>query len=215
MALGGHKNTSLVNYSGYSYEGKPIVLGKSRGRPIKEEHHKMTWWPDKTKVEAATLFAVTGDKHYVSETTGVPVGQIERWKGEPWWELTITRVQKDTNNEIDGQFTHLITLALEGLKDRFVNGDAVVNRKGEITRKPLGARDMAICAAIIFDKRQLVRGEATERVERIDPEAHLKRLKAAFEKLAKAQEEKTIEGVVIDKETEDASRSSGETPQGD
>jgi hypothetical protein len=44
----------------------------------------------------------------------------------------------------------------ESIIDRLDNGDAYVVG-GEVKRKPVSARDLALVAAITFDKRQLAR----------------------------------------------------------
>lgn len=213
MALGTQKDVQLVRYSGYSYEGKPILLTKQRGRPVKLAHHKPSWYPEEKKIEAATLYAVTGNLKQVSELTKVSTQTLRNWQAEPWWGTVMEKVRRDHNEDIDGKFTGIIQQSLEVLLDRLHNGDVVILKDGTERRKPLSARDAAIVQAIIFDKRQLVRGEATTRVEKVDSEAKQKKLKDLFERFARA---KTIEGEVISPGDEhDASRSSGEETQGD
>lgn len=55
----------------------------------------------------------------------------------------------------DGAFTRIIHEATAQLLDRVKNGDPVMVA-GTVKRKPVSARDLALVAAITYDKRALV-----------------------------------------------------------
>src|SRR5262249_38313588 len=58
--------------------------------------------------------------------------------------------------ELDGAYTRILDKALQELLDRLEQGDPFVVG-GEVKRKPVSARDLALVAAITYDKRRLSR----------------------------------------------------------
>lgn len=186
------KQMGISKYTGYSYEGKPITLTKKPGPPIKQARHNPKWYPEQTKVEAATLYAVTRNWGHTSELSKVPVGTLKKWAQEDWWQNVIGRIVKDKNDELDGALTSIIHECQEQIKNRLQVGDPKVNFKtGDVYYVPLDVRALTMSLAILFDKRQLIRGEATSRSETVSTEKRLEFLKGQFEKFSKAKE---IEG---------------------
>jgi hypothetical protein len=197
MALGSHKQLGLSKTTGYSYEGQPITLRKMSGKPIKEERHRRDWWPEEKRIEAATLYAVTRNYNQVAELSGVPITRIKAWSKEAWWDNVVSTVVKDKNEELDGCLTEIIHECQNQIKDRLKRGDVRVNFKtGEQYLVPLDVRALTMSLAILFDKRQLIRGEATSRTESISADKRLEHLKTEFEKFSKAKviEHEKIEG---------------------
>ena len=192
----GTPNVGARNYTGYSYEGKPIVLAKKRGNPSLKEHHKMGYVPEDKKIEAATLYAVLKNYKEVSEITGVSVANIKKWKQEAWFENVVSRVIKEKNDILDQKLTGVIENCAELIQERLTKGDVRVNYKtGETYEVPLDARGLALVMGIVFDKRQLIRGEATSRTETVSFDRRLENLRDTFEKFSKATQ---IEGEIID-----------------
>jgi hypothetical protein len=60
--------------------------------------------------------------------------------------------------ELDGVYTRILDEATTQLLDRVRNGDPYIVG-GEVKRKPVAARDLALVAAITFDKRALARNQ--------------------------------------------------------
>lgn len=207
MALGAHKQLGLSKKTGYSYQGKPIELRKQSGHSLKKPYHKMTWYPDQKKTEAATLFAVTKSWSQVSELSGVGVGTLKSWAKEAWWDSIISQVVKDKNEELDGALTEIIHECENQIKNRLKEGDVRVNFKtGEQYRVPLDVRALTMSLAILFDKRQLIRGEATSRTESISTDRRLEKLKSEFEKFSKTKviEHASVESVSQETEGQEA-----------
>lgn len=186
-------NVGASKYTGFSYEGKPIVLAKQRGGVLKQERHNNLWWPEEKKIEVATLWAVLRDVKQVSELSKVGVPTIRKWKDEPWFYNVVSRVVKEKNDILDQKLTGVIDACAIQIQERLLNGDTKVNYKtGQIYTAPLDARGLALVMGIIFDKRQLLRGEATSRTETISFDRRLENLKETFERFSKATQ---IEGV--------------------
>jgi hypothetical protein len=208
MSFGEMKNTGLSKYTGYSYEGKPITLTKKPGPPIKQERHNARWFPEETKIEAATMYAATRNLKTVQEYTKVPVSTLRRWQSEPWWTNVVDRVVKDNNDQLDAALTDIIDTCKDQIQDRLKNGDVRVNFKtGETYTTPMSARELTMTLAILFDKRQLIRGEATSRSETVSQDKRLEVLREQFVKFSEASE---IEGEFEDATTLEEDPQAGE-----
>jgi hypothetical protein len=213
MSFGEMKNTSIAKYTGYSYEGKPITLTKKPGKPLKQAHHNRRWIPEEKRIEAATLYAATRDLKTVQKVTNLSISQLRKWQDEPWWNNVVSRVVKDNNDQLDAALTDIIDECKEQIKDRLTHGDVKLNYKtGETIKVPLAARELTMTLAILFDKRQLIRGEATSRTESISSDKRLEQLREEFTKFSKAIE---IEGETIDEpiQQEEPQGQAGEDPE--
>lgn len=189
-------NVGSDKYTGYSYEGKAIVLAKKRGGSLKQDHHKNSWQPEEKRIEVATMWAVLRNLDQVSELTGVGVGVIKKWKEEPWFHNVVSRVVKDKNDVLDQKLTDVIENCAGLISDRLKDGDPRVNYKtGEVYTVPLDARGLAMVLGILFDKRQLIRGQATSVTENVSFDRRLENLKDAFERFSAATQ---IEGIKVE-----------------
>ena len=72
--------------------------------------------------------------------------------------------------------------------DRFDNGEVHFDRKtGTTHRVPVRVKDIAYMTSVLFDKRQIIRGEPTTRTETISKDQKLQELKETFENLARSK----------------------------
>lgn len=190
------KTTSVQKQTNYFYEGRMIVLTKQPGRPRKRTKlthatrnlHRGDWWPQDKKIEAATVFAVTRNYDRTSDLTGIPAHELRKFGEEAWWHEIGSKVRKEKNEALDGKITETLDKALDLITDRLVNGETYYNPRTETEYiLPVKAKDAAIVTSILFEKRQLIRGEATSRTENSTSEQKLLVLKANFEKLAKSK----------------------------
>ena len=78
------------------------------------------------------------------------------WSIQPWFATMLAELRAVKGAELDGIYTRILDEATEQLLDRVKHGDPILV-KGQIRRKPVSARDLALVAAITFDKRQLCR----------------------------------------------------------
>lgn len=178
----------LTKSSGYTYEGREIVLSKTDGKPAKTARNNKKWWPDSKKLESATLFAILRDSKKVSDLTSVPASVIDDWSMEPWFGEIIVKVKKERNEKLDAAITDVLSKGLEIVADRFAHGEIYVDRRtGKEYRVPVNVKNVAIVADIFFDKRQLIRGEATTLTSTITQEEKLQKLRDNFESLAKSK----------------------------
>lgn len=114
------------------------------------------------KVEAISLFMVTNNLTQVAEQLNIPINTLSNWKNRsPWWDETIQSIRKEKQLELDTLLTNTIHTAVNQLVDRLDNGDYKVDKQGDLHRVPISARDLATTLSIIYEKRALLRGEAT------------------------------------------------------
>ena len=184
-------------YTGFSYESKPIVITKHRGRPFQVlDHHNKNFVSEDKRIEVATLYAALRNYEEVSRLTGISAQRIKRMKDEAWFHNIVNRVIKDKNDELDRKLTEVISGCADLIKERLLEGDTKVNYKtGQLFKVPVDSRALALVMGIIFDKRQLIRGEATSRTENISFENRLKELRETFVTFSKQVE---IEGEYTD-----------------
>lgn len=175
---------------------------KKRGRPTTVEARRKaknktpgkatgskTFYTDKEKMEAACAFAVTGNSRRASELTRIPEATIRMWKQTEWWNEIQDKIIKEQDEELGTKLTALVDKAVGEINDRLDEGDWVYNAKlDKLIRKPVGARDLSIVSAVLVDKRQLLRGQPTSRVERVSQEETLAKLAADFRKFSQAKE---------------------------
>jgi hypothetical protein len=179
---------------------KPLSLKRSLGIPTKGQNRiagKRNHFSEQKKLEVACAFAVTGNSRRTSELTDVPEGTIRSWKSTEWWHEIQSRILMEQDEELDVKLTKLVDKAVESVNDRLDHGDYVYNAKDDkLVRKPVGARDLAIITAITVDKRQLLRGQPTARVEKVSTDERLKKLSDHFKQFSLARDitnESTIE----------------------
>lgn len=147
------------------------------------------------KLFALCAWLVTGTPKKASQFCGIPAGTISAFKQTNWWKSSLEIIQKDRQGDLDLALTKVIHKAAEVQLDRLEKGDIVPQIvKGEVqyVARPVTARDAAVVASQMADKRALMRGDPTTRVEKTSSQ-RLNELQKQFEKFAKA---KTIEGEV-------------------
>lgn len=182
-----YEKVDLIDDSGYDKE--------TAGWDLKDLYHPNSCYTPETKVRAVMAYLVTGTSKQAEQFSGVKATVIRDWKSRAeWWPLVMGECRKKKQDELDAAYTSILHQAVGTLSDRIENGDEFIDRNGKRYRKLLSARDLAIITGVIYDKRALLRGDPTGRIERRTSGDNLKMLQANFEKIAKQLEAKTIEG---------------------
>jgi len=164
----------------YTIEGVPVTLEK--------KYKRNTRATDEDRARTVALYVATGSVTDVSELTGFSRQIIHRWMQEPWWPVLLDKVKKEHNDRLDAGISKVINLSVDQLEDRVQNGDSHLAKDGQIVRVPVKARDLAGTIGTLFDRRQLIRGEATSVTTSTDPTARLQTLFDKFQKFATAKE---------------------------
>lgn len=186
--------------TGLTYEGKEIILEKqtgynpaARGVRMGTLKRSKKHYPEAKKIEAATLYAALGNVYRVAELTGVPYGTCKKWSQEDWWYATLARVKRENLDEMDAKTTKIIDKALDKLMERIDGGDYIYDMKtGRTVPIPMSGRDLAIVTGTIFDKRQLLRGEATKITHAVASDDHLKMLADKFVQFVEEKQSKQL-----------------------
>ena len=151
------------------------------------------------KLRAAMAYLITGNSVEASKVCGIPDKTIRDWTREVWWADFIGECRKEKNEELDAAFTDILHMAVGEVKDRIANGDEVIDTKtGTKNRKKVSARDATLVAAVLVDKRAILRGEPTRISKTINEKDRLKTLAQDLEGVLGVQE--TKDGVQIKKD---------------
>jgi hypothetical protein len=193
------------------YEGKVIIAARQGGKPRdfrmkKTRATKVGFYTEAKKVETATLYAALGDVKATAKLAKVPVEQVEKWQDEEWWLLTLAKVKRNQNSVLDVKASTIVDKAMDQLLNRVEQGDHILNIKtGEIVQIPMSGRDLSVVAGTIFDKRQLIRGEATKISKAVNSEEFLEKLADKFKEFARQSNNATKRppAVISSEEIED------------
>jgi hypothetical protein len=178
--------------------GKPSTLQQRRkSTPVQGKvKGKRGFYSDKEKMNAVCVFAVSGNSRRTAELTKIPEATIRAWKMTEWWHEIATRIIVEQDEELDTKLTALVDKAVGQVNDRLDNGNWIYNPKlDKMVRKPVDAKELAIVTAISIDKRQLLRGQPTSRIEKISQDERLLKLSEQFKQFAKAKEVLQVEEV--------------------
>lgn len=153
---------------------------------LRRKHVKNTTWPREKKLQAVTQFLALGNMKLVAATTGVDYGLLRQWKMQPWWKELEIEIRASENLQLDNNLTKIVDKSLETVADRLENGDYIFdNKTGQIKRKPVNMKDAAKVSVDLLSKRELLRGNATERtlVTALPMAEQLKLLAAEFARM--------------------------------
>jgi len=168
------------------------------------------------KMNIVLCYFLTGKSNYAATLAKnsygikVPPATIRAWKTKSsWWLDVYNECKKKKNEELDSACSQVIHQNLEEIQDRVTKGDyklaKVIDEEtgktiNKVIRMPMTGRDLVIVMGTIFDKRQLLRGEATARTEKVTETDRLKKLEDKFIEMAGMKKEwnaKTIEGETL------------------
>ena len=145
--------------------------------------------PPEVRMAACAAYLVEGDSKRVEKLTGIPARTIREWTTQEWWHEATERLRIQYEARLDIKLTAIMDKALSAVLDRLEHGDEVLDAKsGTMTRRKVSGRDAAIISAVAFDKRALLRGQPTSRVERVDLGALREKFRNAVERVVDANE---------------------------
>ena len=82
------------------------------------------------RLRVAMLYVAEGNMAEVSRKTGIEYTTLRDWKQTEWWPLAIAECRKRKQDELDGNLTQTIHIAIGEVLDRIQNGDSVVGKTG-------------------------------------------------------------------------------------
>ena len=118
------------------------------------------------KINAVSQYLVLGNMALVAASTGIDHALLRAWKTQAWWKEVEAQVRATENLQMDTKLSKIVDKSLDAVLDRVENGEYFYDQKlGQIKRKPANLRDVARVSVDILSKRELLRGNATERKE--------------------------------------------------
>lgn len=171
--------------------------------PKPHKHH--TGWTDKDKLRVAVVYKSLGNQAKTCEITGVPPRTLAFWMQQDWWKEQLLSLRAEDSLELEEAATTIAKKSNEVVHERLTNGDFVLNRDGELIRKPVSARDAAVIGAIAIDKRKVLQ-EEPQREQQLGTAERLLKLVEQFTRFTNARE---IKGML--NETQKADQKPTET----
>ena len=115
----------------------------------------------------------------VSAVVDVPLPTLRQWKLQPWWKEIEEEIRREDEYELDAKLSKIIDRSLDAVVERVENGEfRIVN--GKVVRVPASLKDVHRVAVDLVDKRQLIRGKPTSRVEKTETQDTMLRLAEQF-----------------------------------
>ena len=168
---------------------------------LAKKHRANTSWSMEAKIQVVSQYLVLGNMALVSSITGVPHQLIRAWKAQPWWKDVENQVRATENLQMDNKLSKIVDKSLDAVLDRVENGEVFYDQKsGSLRRRPASLRDVSRVGVDFLSKRELLRGNATERKEvtQVSVDEQLKALALEF---ARWQSPPTKMVEVVDVET--------------
>lgn len=152
-------------------------------------------------MEAVTSYLALGKLPLVSALVDVPVTTLRQWKLQPWWKELIEEIHREDEFDLDAKLSKIIDKTLDAVVERVEHGEFLLDSKtGQIKRVPVKLRDVHRVSVDLIDKRNLIRGKPTSRVEKTETVDTLQKLAAQFAEWVKVgikREEKVVEGEIV------------------
>ena len=168
---------------------------------LSDLYHPGSKYTPEEKVRAVMIYVMHGTIKKSAKVAGIPQQTMSHWKNKAvWWEDTVRECRKKKQNELDAMYTGLIHDIIGQVQDRVTNGDSKMDRNGVIQKIPMGGKDLSIVMAVTFDKRQLLRGEATSRVEKVSEKDRIDRLAHSFKEMSLKMKKNGFDGKLINGE---------------
>lgn len=118
-------------------------------------------YTDIDRREAAMTYLITGNLRATAKQTGVNERTLADWVRSDWWDSLLQTLHAEKGIELDCKLSQIIDRCLDEVGDRLANGDHKIGKDGNLVRVPIPAKDAAIIAAVLFDKRQIIRNLPT------------------------------------------------------
>jgi hypothetical protein len=154
--------------------------------------HPLAKYTPETKIKFVGVFFETGSVNAASDSCGVPRDLGHHWKKDsPWFDETLAALRREKQKELDAVLTQAIQKSLASVIDRIEDGDFFHDVKtGEIKRIPMKGKELAVTLAVLYDKRALLRGDATQIKQ--ESKATLQSLEDKFKQFALTLKEKDV-----------------------
>lgn len=151
-------------------------------------------WDDKAKRKAVRLYKKLGNLREVGRQLEIPYDTLGFWVNQEWWQQEILAAKREDTVALEEAATEIARKSTDVLRDRLDNGDFVLTKDGEVTRKPVGAKDAAVILGISLQHRKNLQEEPV-RIAQLGVAERLLNLQQQFARMVGA---KQIDGELID-----------------
>ena len=118
---------------------------------------------------------------------GIKEVTAKSWRRTKWWHKIETAARMVASQTADRKLSKVLDLAVKKIEKRIVDGDPYTSQ-GDVRYKPVTAKDLAIIIGVVYDKRALIRGEATQLTgEAKSEEERLAELSEAFKEISQGR----------------------------
>ena len=161
---------------------------------------KITLYDDTAKINAAYLYAASGNYSKVARDTNINRNTIMSWaKDSLVWVEALGKARQEISDEILASNLEIVVKTNEQVMDRVEHGDVVL-RNGKQVRVPMKGRDLAVVGGIKEDKARVALGQATSIVGKSED---IQALAKQFDQLAQSFKEKQVNVVAVQEESEE------------
>ena len=161
---------------------------------------KITLYDDTVKINAAYLYAASGNYSQVARDTNISRPTLMGWaKNSSVWVEALNKARQEISDEILASNLEIVIKTNEQVIDRVEHGDVVL-RNGKQVRVPMKGRDLAVVGGIKEDKARVALGQATSIVGKSTDMAALAN---EFRKLSEQWDEKQARVVAVQEESEE------------
>ena len=161
---------------------------------------KITLYDDTVKINAAYLYAASGNYSQVARDTNISRPTLMGWaKNSSVWVEALNKARQEISDEILASNLEIVIKTNEQVIDRVEHGDVVL-RNGKQVRVPMKGRDLAVVSGIKEDKARVALGQATSIVGKSTDMAALAN---EFRKLSEQWDEKQARVVAVQEESEE------------
>lgn len=145
-------------------------------------------------------YTQTGNTKRSSEEADVNLDTARYWITTAYGDKIVRILKVEQNKVLDTRMTGLIETTIEAIEERLAHGDW--NTRGD--RVPVQLDKLLKALTTLYDKRALIRGEPTSRVERVTTQERLNRLSKRFEQLPKDAQKLIVDGLEEQEEEGDS-----------
>ncbi len=134
---------------------------------------RITLYDDTAKINAAYLYAASGNYSQVARDTKISRPTLMGWaKNSSVWVEALNKARQEISDEILASNLEIVIKTNEQVIDRVEHGDVVL-RNGKQVRVPMKGRDLAVVSGIKEDKARVALGQATSIVGKSESMASL------------------------------------------
>jgi len=132
-------------------------------------------------------YTLTGSLKKAGQISGINYNLVKQWSKTDWWNECVLLAREIISEKLEDKLTSILNEALNQLAQRLDTGN-IIFRNGKTAKVPIGVAELTKIVQILFDKRQLIRGDVTSRSENKSMDTRLDEIKKRAEEFVRDQE---------------------------